>query len=77
MVIDEVGLVESGLTTLAIRIVDVVLAANALGTHPLNRNFILDRTVMVQLAITVEPDLKEVRAALAEFWNSVGKVTTI
>lgn len=66
---EDVGLVDTGLMILMIVIVDMVLAASALGTHPLNLNFMLDRTVMVQVAMSVDADLNELRAALAELMN--------
>lgn len=66
---EDVGLVDTGLMILMIVIVDMVLAASALGTHPLNLNFMLDRTVMVQVAMSVDADLNELRTALAELMN--------
>ena len=69
MVMDEVGLVDNGLMILAITIVDVVLAAREVGTHPFNLNFIVDSTVIEQPLIKVAPDLKEVKATLAELLN--------
>lgn len=72
---EEVGLVERGLMILMMVILEVVLAASVLGTHPFNLNFMLDRAVMVQVAINVDADLNELRAALAELTNSLGNVT--
>lgn len=67
--IDEVGLVDRGLMILAMSMVEVVFALRLFGTHPLNLNFILDSTAIVQLLIKLAPDLKEVKAAFTEFSN--------
>ena len=66
---EDVGLVDRGLMILMIVRVDMVLAASVLGTQPLNLSFILDRTVMVQVAMSVDADMNELRAALAELMN--------
>lgn len=66
---EDVGLVDRGLMILMIVRVDMVLAASVLGTQPLNLSFILDITVMVQVAMSVDADMNELRAALAELMN--------
>ncbi len=66
---EDVGLVDRGFMIFVMVMVDVVLAVSVLGTHPLNLNFILDRTVIVQVRIRFDADLNELRAALAELIN--------
>lgn len=61
------GLVERGLMRLAITMVELVPADRLDITHPVNLNFILDSTDMLHPLIILEPDLKELRAALAAF----------
>jgi|688.fasta_scaffold1854149_2 hypothetical protein len=68
-VMDEVGLVDSGFMILAMTMVDVVLALNVLGMHPLSLNFVLDSTIIVQVLINVAADLNEDKAALTELLN--------
>jgi len=49
--------------------VEVVPAAKLESTQPVNLNFMVEMADIEQPFTRVEPALKELRAALAEFWN--------
>ena len=68
---------ERGFRRLLITRVEVVAPARFEIKQLLSLNFMLDSTDMLQPLTSVEPALKEFRAALAALGNSLGKVTTI
>ena len=68
---------ERGFRRLLITRVEVVPPARFEIKQLLSLNFMLDSTDMLQPLTSVEPALKELRAALAALGNSLGKVTTI